>query len=266
MRLATVRSGDGTGTWAATVEGTSWSSWPAPTCGPSSRAATSRPVRRRPAGWRSPTPTSRRSCPSPARSCASASTTAATSSRWARLPSHPTLFAKYAARLHGPATPSPARPSPTQVDWEAELAIVIGQPARREAGLGGRGHRRIHRPERRLDARLAVPHPAVAAGQDLGAGRRRSALARRRPTRSTARGRPARHLRVDGQVMQDARTSDLLSIPSDSWHTSATFVTLEPGDVIATGTPGGVGHGQAAGVPETRPGPAHRDRGHRRSS
>ena len=42
--------------------------------------------------------------------------------------------------------------------------------------------------------------------------------------------------------MQEARTSDLLFRPADVVSYLSTFVTLEPGDVIATGTPGGVGH------------------------
>jgi acylpyruvate hydrolase len=47
---------------------------------------------------------------------------------------------------------------------------------------------------------------------------------------------------VDGQLMQEARTSDLLFRPADVVAYISSFVTLEPGDLIATGTPGGVGH------------------------
>jgi acylpyruvate hydrolase len=46
---------------------------------------------------------------------------------------------------------------------------------------------------------------------------------------------------VDGQVMQSSRTSDLLFTPADLVAYISQFTTLHPGDLIATGTPGGVG-------------------------
>jgi acylpyruvate hydrolase len=55
----------------------------------------------------------------------------------------------------------------------------------------------------------------------------------------------ARDLRVtcevDGEVMQDARTSDLLFRPQEIVEYLSTIVTLRPGDVVSTGTPGGIG-------------------------
>jgi acylpyruvate hydrolase len=45
---------------------------------------------------------------------------------------------------------------------------------------------------------------------------------------------------VDGQVVQDARTSDLGFDPIDTVEYISQVLTHEPGDVIATGTPGGV--------------------------
>jgi acylpyruvate hydrolase len=47
---------------------------------------------------------------------------------------------------------------------------------------------------------------------------------------------------VDGEEMQHASTSDLLFGPVELVSYISTIVTLEPGDVIATGTPAGVGH------------------------
>jgi acylpyruvate hydrolase len=46
---------------------------------------------------------------------------------------------------------------------------------------------------------------------------------------------------VDGVLVQDSRTSQLLFSPSALLSYVSTFTTLEPGDVISTGTPGGVG-------------------------
>ena len=46
---------------------------------------------------------------------------------------------------------------------------------------------------------------------------------------------------VDGETMQDGRTSDLLFGPAELVSYISRFTTLRPGDLIATGTPGGVG-------------------------
>jgi acylpyruvate hydrolase len=46
---------------------------------------------------------------------------------------------------------------------------------------------------------------------------------------------------VDGRVMQEGRTSDLLFGPADCVAYVSTILTLEPGDLISTGTPSGVG-------------------------
>ena len=56
------------------------------------------------------------------------------------------------------------------------------------------------------------------------------------------------HCEVDGEVVQEGRTSDLLFGPEELVEYISTIVTLEPGDVIATGTPGGVGFGRTPPV------------------
>ena len=88
------------------------------------------------------------------------------------LPAYPTLFAKFADTLIG-ANDDIVQPAETDaLDWEVELAVVIGTPVRRATeDAGGGRHRRLHGAQRRHLPRLAVPHPRVAAGQDLGAPR-----------------------------------------------------------------------------------------------
>ena len=56
--------------------------------------------------------------------------------------------------------------------------------------------------------------------------------------------RPTLDLRlsVDGEQMQADNTGDLLFDPVDLVQYISTIITLNPGDIIATGTPGGVGH------------------------
>jgi acylpyruvate hydrolase len=48
--------------------------------------------------------------------------------------------------------------------------------------------------------------------------------------------------RLDGEVMQSANTGDLVFSPAELVSYISGFITLIPGDLIATGTPGGVGH------------------------
>jgi acylpyruvate hydrolase len=50
---------------------------------------------------------------------------------------------------------------------------------------------------------------------------------------------------VDGEIVQDARTDDLVFDPVALVRYISTIVTLGPGDLIATGTPGGVGHARS---------------------
>ena len=71
---------------------------------------------------------------------------------------------------------------------------------------------------------------------------------------------------VDGVVRQASRTSELVFSPADLVAYASEFVTLEPGDLLLTGTPAGVGHGmRPAHVPRARPGGAHGHRAHRRA-
>ena len=86
------------------------------------------------------------------------------------LPEYPTLFAKFARALVGAYDPVVLPAGSTQVDWEAELGVVIGAEVRHaDAEQAARRDRRLHRGQRRHRPRLPVPHPAVAAGQDVRA-------------------------------------------------------------------------------------------------
>jgi acylpyruvate hydrolase len=49
---------------------------------------------------------------------------------------------------------------------------------------------------------------------------------------------------VDGETMQKGRTNDMVFAPSAIVEYCSTIMTLEPGDIIATGTPSGVGLGR----------------------
>ena len=161
------------------------------------------------------------------------------------LPDHPTLFSKFADTLIGAGDEIVRPPETDEFDWEVELAVVIGSPVRRADVRAGRGRdRRLHRPQRHHLPRLAVPHPRVAAGQELG-----QQHPGRPATSSPPTSCPAAYARswpsgssVDGEVMQSDTTADLLFDPVALVQYVSTMVRLNPGDIIATGTPGGVGH------------------------
>ena len=160
------------------------------------------------------------------------------------LPDHPTLFAKYADALIG-ATDEISLPAESQaVDWEAELAVVIGAPVRRateeQAAAAIAGFSVLndvsmrdwqYRTQQWLQGKTfeaTTPFgPVLVTPDELPGGVRPSLT-------MTAS--------VDGEPMQKADTADLVFSPIELIRYASTVFTLRPGDVIATGTPGGVGH------------------------
>ncbi|GII86965.1 5-oxopent-3-ene-1,2,5-tricarboxylate decarboxylase [Sphaerisporangium siamense] len=158
------------------------------------------------------------------------------------LPEYPTLFCKFADSLIG-AADDIVRPAETeQFDWEAELAVVIGRQVRR------------------ADEEQAIA--AIAGFTVLNDITCRDWQFRTREwlqgkvwdsttpigpylvTADETGPRPALGIRceVDGRVVQSDNTGDLLFDPVHLVRYVSTMVRLNPGDVIATGTPGGVGH------------------------
>jgi acylpyruvate hydrolase len=158
-------------------------------------------------------------------------------------PDAPTLFAKYSAALLGPRDPIVLPAVSEQVDWEAELAFVIGTPVR-------------HADERA--ARAAIAGYTICNDVSMRDWQHRTPqwLQGKTFESSTPVGPmlvtpdevdDARDLRlrceVDGELRQDARTSDLVLDPVAIVQYVSRILTLSPGDLISTGTPGGVGAG-----------------------
>lgn len=157
------------------------------------------------------------------------------------LPPYPTLFAKFPEALIGPfdeiALPSHAD---SAVDWEAELAIVIGAPVRdaddesAAAAIAGYSvindvtmrdyqNRTLQWLQGKTFEGTAPFGPFLVTADDFS---------------------PGPHIRcaVNGETVQDAPTDDLVFDPVALVGYISSIVTLQPGDVIASGTPGGVGH------------------------
>ncbi|HEY6497516.1 MAG TPA: fumarylacetoacetate hydrolase family protein [Trebonia sp.] len=162
------------------------------------------------------------------------------------LPEYPTLFAKFPDSLIG-ANDDLVKPAETEKwDWEVELAIVIGKPARRVKGE---------------DAAAAIAGFTVLNDVSARDWQTRTSeyLQGKMWDRSTPVGpylvtpdelpgatAPALRLElvVDRETMQDDSTADLLFGPVALVEYISTIIRLNPGDIIATGTPGGVGAGR----------------------
>jgi acylpyruvate hydrolase len=154
---------------------------------------------------------------------------------------YPVLFTKFATSLVGPYEPILVPPESAKVDWEGEIAVVIGTPARRVPLEDALGHvagwtiandvsmrdfqRRTHQwlPGKAWDR-------ATPLGPELVT-----------PDEAPAPGDLRMTVRYDDAIVQES-TADLLIFPvAELVSTISTFPTLLPGDVILTGTPGGVG-------------------------
>jgi acylpyruvate hydrolase len=165
------------------------------------------------------------------------------------LPEYPTLFAKFADCLIG-ATDDIVHPDETdQLDWEVELGVLIGAPARRATGAAAEA----------AIAGFTIVNDITCRDWQF---RTREWLQGKAWDSSTPVGpylvtpdelpggvRPALDVRleVDGEVMQHDTTADLLFDPPALVEYVSTMVRLRPGDLIATGTPGGVGHARTPG-------------------
>ena len=160
------------------------------------------------------------------------------------LPEFPTLFTKYADALVGANDDIVKPPETSQLDWECELAVVIGATVRRARGAEAEG----------AIAGFAVLNDVTCRDwqyrtQEWLQGKSWEATTPLGPylvTHDELEGgvRPTLSIttQVDGETMQENNTGDLLFDPVALVEYVSTMITLRPGDVIATGTPGGVGH------------------------
>jgi acylpyruvate hydrolase len=155
------------------------------------------------------------------------------------LPTYPTLFAKWADALTGPyddvVVPEYAA---AELDWEAELAVVVGRTAYQVAEAEAAGciagysvindytmrdyqYRTLQWDQGKNFERTSGFGPYLVT--DYQVGTRIQTL-------------------LDGELMQSATTDDLVFSPEFLVSYISQILTLRPGDVIITGTTGGVGH------------------------
>jgi acylpyruvate hydrolase len=158
------------------------------------------------------------------------------------LPQYPTLFAKFAQTLLGARDDLVIPAVSDRVDWEVELGVVIGHPiyraSRDEAAAAIAGYtvtndvsmrdwqnRTLQWLQGKMFERSTPVGPYLVTGDEVG----------------DAADLEVR-CEVDAAVMQRSRTSDLLFGPAEIAAYASQAVTLLPGDLLLTGTPGGVGN------------------------
>ena len=156
-------------------------------------------------------------------------------------PSHPVIFTRFADSLVGDHAPLIAPRESVTFDFEGELAVVIGKGGRRipvevaldhvlgysilNDGSIREFQHQTHQftPGKNFDASGAFG-PAIVTPDELGD------LSGRRITTT-----------LNGEVVQDSDLGQLVFGVADLISRISTWTTLRPGDVIATGTPGGIG-------------------------
>jgi 2,4-didehydro-3-deoxy-L-rhamnonate hydrolase len=157
------------------------------------------------------------------------------------IPHRPAFFGRWTVSLVSDGTPVPVPFGEPGLDWEVELAVIVG---RRLAGvdaatalagvLGYAAFNDLSAREHQMHSQLwtvgknadrSGPLSPIATADEVGdpgAGLRLST-------------------RVNGEVVQDGNTADMIFTVGEILAYLSEVMTLNPGDVIATGTPQGVG-------------------------
>jgi 2-keto-4-pentenoate hydratase/2-oxohepta-3-ene-1,7-dioic acid hydratase in catechol pathway len=157
------------------------------------------------------------------------------------LPSVPTIFSKFTNAITGPGAPIILPKNSTKPDYEAEFAFVIGQGGRHIPAEYWKRHVYGYMCLNDVSARDFQ----LATSQWL-MGKTFDTFAPTGPWLTTADEIADPHnlriqLTLNGETLQDSNTSNLIfGIPKLVEYLSS-VMTLEPGDIVTTGTPAGVG-------------------------
>jgi 2-keto-4-pentenoate hydratase/2-oxohepta-3-ene-1,7-dioic acid hydratase in catechol pathway len=157
------------------------------------------------------------------------------------LPTTPLIFAKFPSAIVGPDASIHVPALATEVDWEVELAVVIGLRARDVPPEAALDHVFGYTVANDLSARdlqfgdgqwvrsksfdgFCPVGPLVVTPDEFGDPQ---------AARLSAR--------VNGETMQDSTTAEMVFSVAELVSSVSAWATLEPGDLILTGTPWGVG-------------------------
>ena len=162
----------------------------------------------------------------------------------AAAPTEPIIFLKATTAISGPYDPIILPRNSTKTDWEVELAVIIGKKASyvsKEDALSYVAGYCLHNDVSERAFQLE-------RGGTWDKGKGCDSFAPLGPWLVTTDEIPDPHhlklwLLVNGKLMQESNTDDLIfDVPTLIAYTSH-FMTLLPGDIISTGTPSGVGMG-----------------------
>ena len=157
------------------------------------------------------------------------------------LPENPVVFSKFSSAVIAPGEPVVIPATSKQVDYEAELAVVIGRRAKNVSA------------DRAYDYVLGYTSFNDVTARDFqfadGQWQRGKSCDTFAPMGQTIvttdtitdPHRLAIKLTLNGEIMQDSNTDQLIFGVPRLIEFISESITLEPGDVIATGTPAGVG-------------------------
>jgi ureidoglycolate lyase len=171
------------------------------------------------------------------------------------VPAEPILFAKATSAVCGPDDGILIPPGSEKTDWEVELGIVIGKPARHVAEADALSHVAGYCVVNDVSERAYQ----IERGGQWVKGKSYDSFGPIGPWLVTpdevADPQALRlWLEVDGQRMQDGSTATMIFGVAHLISYISRFMSLQPGDVIATGTPPGVGMGQKPAPVYLRPG------------
>lgn len=157
------------------------------------------------------------------------------------IPERPGFFGRWTVSLVCGGTPVPIPPGEPGLDWEVELAAIVGRPLNRvdprtalEGVFGYAAFNDLSCREHQMHSRLwtlgkngdrSGPFSAIVTADEVG------------DPGSGLRMRT----RVNGELMQDGTTADMIFSVGELLAYASEVMTLNPGDVVATGTPDGVG-------------------------
>jgi len=160
------------------------------------------------------------------------------------IPSEPVIFFKATSSLAGPNDPVVIPRNATKVDWEVELAVIVGK----RASYVSKEHALEYVAGYALHNDYSERSFQLERGGQWVKGKSADTFAPLGPflaTRNeiTDSGNLGMWLKVNGELRQKSTTANMIfDVPALVSYISE-FMTLLPGDVISTGTPAGVGLG-----------------------
>jgi 2,4-diketo-3-deoxy-L-fuconate hydrolase len=157
-----------------------------------------------------------------------------------KLPEHPLLFAKWPTALTGPGDPIVLPSGSTQVDYEAELGVVIGSRVK-----GARAENALEAVRGYLCANDVTARDLQRADGQFTRSKSLDTFGPLGEFVSAAEVGDPQQLRirclVNGEVRQSSSTADMIFSVAEVIEFVSAAITLEPGDLLLTGTPAGVG-------------------------